>query len=94
MSTDVSPRDRLKSWRSERELSQSAAGEKVGVSGPTWHEWESGGRTPQGGYRDALEILTGIPATEWMHDRERRAIERAEQERAAEETAPTAPEAA
>jgi transcriptional regulator with XRE-family HTH domain len=95
MSPGVSPRERLKAWRAERDISQATAGEKIGVSGPTWHEWESGGRTPKGGYRAALEILTGIPATLWMLDGEREAIEKAEIERAKEEhAAPESPEAA
>lgn len=71
------PFQRLAAWREANNLSLTEAGKKIGVHGPTWHEWETGGRIPLGGYRDALEILTGIPASEWMPERERRAIETA-----------------
>ena len=73
------PFQRLAAWREANDLSLAEAGKKVGVHGPTWHEWETGGRVPLGGYRDALEILTGIPAAEWMPERERRAIETAKE---------------
>lgn len=71
-----SPRERLKAWREERDLSQAKAGAMVGVSGPAWCEWESGGRSPLE-HRAALEVLTGIPAESWATDREREAIEKA-----------------
>lgn len=76
MSTEVTPRERLKAWREEHDLSQKEAGALIGVSGPAWCEWESGGRSPVE-HRAALEVLTGIPATEWATDREREAVERA-----------------
>lgn len=69
--------ERLAAWRKEQKLSQSDAGAKVGVTHPAWNDWEKGKRVPQGGYRKALEILTGIPETEWMSDRERAAIDTA-----------------
>lgn len=74
--TGPTPRERLKIWRKGRGLSQAEAGAMVGVSGPAWCEWESGGRNPTD-HRAALEVLTGIPATAWATDREREAIERA-----------------
>lgn len=74
--TGPTPRERLKSWREEHDLSQAKAGAMVGVSGPAWCEWESGGRNPTD-HRAALEVLTGIPAEEWATDREREAVERA-----------------
>lgn len=66
--------ERLAAWREEQKLSQIEAGAKVGVSGPAWNDWEKGKRVPQGGFRDALEIVTGIPADVWMNERERAAI--------------------
>lgn len=90
-----SPRERLKAWRESRELSQAKAGAMIGVSGPAWCEWESGGRTPVE-HRAALEVLTGIPAEGWATEREREAVEKALASRARMEAddAPTAPEAA
>ena len=35
MAPEVSPRERLKAWRAERDISQATAGEKIGVSGMT-----------------------------------------------------------
>ena len=74
--TGPTPRERLKIWRKGRDLSQAEAGAMVGVSGPAWCEWESGGRNPTD-HRAALEVLTGIPAAAWATDREREALERA-----------------
>lgn len=69
--------ERLAAWREEQKLSQADAGAKVGVSGPAWNDWEKGKRVPQGGFRKALEIVTGIPEGEWMSERELAAIESA-----------------
>jgi len=69
--------ERLAAWREEQKLSQADAGAKVGVSGPAWNDWEKGKRVPQGGFRKALEIVTGIPEGEWMSERELAAIEAA-----------------
>lgn len=93
------PAGALRQWRTSRDLSQKAAGEQVGVSGPAWHDWETGGRVPSGGYREALEILTGIPATAWRSPAEVRAVESARRSAAAAsaeavETDTTPPEAA
>ena len=74
--TGPTPRERLKIWRKGRGLSQAEAGAMVGVSGPAWCEWESGGRNPTD-HRAALEVLTGIPAEEWATEREREAVEKA-----------------
>lgn len=77
MDATTPPYERLAAWRKEHGLSLVDAAAKIGVHGPTWHEWESDGRVPLGGYRDALEILTGIPSFDWMPERERKAIETA-----------------
>ena len=77
MDAKLPPHEQLAAWRKARSLSLVDAAAKIGVHGPTWHEWESNGRVPLGGYRDALEILTGIPAVDWMPERERRAIDAA-----------------
>lgn len=70
----MQPFERLAAWREEQKLSQADAGAKVGVTGPAWNDWEKNKRVPRGGYRKALEILTGIPETEWMSEREIAAI--------------------
>ena len=75
------PQSALRAWRLARDLTQRAAGEKVTVSGPTWHDWETGGRVPSAGYREALERLTGIPASAWRSPAEVAAVERAERAR-------------
>lgn len=76
MDENLTPRERLKAWRDERGLSQKEAGAMIGVSGPAWCEWENGGRAPVE-HRAALEVLTGIPASDWATDREREAMEKA-----------------
>lgn len=76
MDENLTPRERLKAWRDGRGLSQKEAGAMIGVSGPAWCEWESGGRSPVE-HRAALEVLTGIPAAAWATDREREAVEKA-----------------
>ena len=75
------PQSALRAWRATQDLTQRAAGELVTVSGPTWHDWETGGRVPSAGYREALERLTGIPASAWRSPAEVAAVERAERAR-------------
>ena len=81
--------ERLAAWREEQKLSQADAGAKVGVSGPAWNDWEKGKRVPQGGFRKALEIVTGIPEGEWMSERELAAIESARAATTADDEHPT-----
>lgn len=59
--------ERLLSWRKAAGLTQLAAGKKVGVSQPVWHEWERGTRRPGRERAAALEALTSglIKASEW-----------------------------
>lgn len=84
---DMEPKNLLKAWRlaqrSEdgRPLSQASAAEMVGATGPAWHEWETGGRTPRA-HRAALETLTGIPALVWADAKEREHVETATRSRA------------
>lgn len=68
---------RLKAWRDFRELSLDAAGALVMVKGVTWRSWEQGDDVPRQHYREALEIVTGIPAAEWQTDKERDVIDHA-----------------
>ena len=68
------PHEALAAWREAQGLTLVEAGTRVGVKGPTWHEYETNGSIPKGGYRIAIEILTGIPADSWMPERERAAI--------------------
>ena len=39
MSPGVSPRERLKAWRAERDISQATAGEKIGVYPVSENSW-------------------------------------------------------
>jgi len=61
---------RLLSWRKAAGLTQKAAGDRVGVSQPVWHEWERGTRRPGRERAKALEGLTGglLSADEWFTD--------------------------
>lgn len=46
-------------------MSLVAAGEKCGVSAPTFHDWEHGKKRPEEPYREILESLAGIPRDAW-----------------------------
>lgn len=61
----------LEKWRKARKLSQRVAAAMVRATGPAWHEWETGGRTPSHTMRVALCALTSIPADAWASDIER-----------------------
>ena len=42
----MTPGERLKAWREEQGLSQTDAGAKVGVTQPTWSDWEADKKVP------------------------------------------------
>ncbi len=66
MSTHPTPEKALKAWRSQQRLSLKKAGAAVGVSAPTWLDWERGKKRPgKGPRRDLVEGVTGIPADAW-----------------------------
>ncbi len=66
VSTHPTPEKALKAWRSQQRLSLKKAGAAVGVSAPTWLDWERGKKRPgKGPRRDLVEAVTGIPADAW-----------------------------
>lgn len=67
---------RLRSWRAERSLSLAKAAKQLGVSAPTWYDWEKDEKRPRSAHRNAIELLTGIPAADWDTPEEREHIER------------------
>lgn len=69
--------ERLKAWREEAGLSQVAAGARVGVSGPTWYDWEAGNKTPRTVHQIALEKVTGIERDAWLSAEDKAKIESA-----------------
>jgi transcriptional regulator with XRE-family HTH domain len=85
MNTKVSPSERLKEWRAREGLSQIAAGARVGVSGPTWYDWESGNKTPKSVHQITLESVTGVERDAWLSDDDREKIARALGSAAADE---------
>lgn len=60
--------ERLLGWRRAAGLTQAAAGQRVGVSQPVWHEWERGTRRPGRERAAAIEALTAglISAADWL----------------------------
>jgi len=75
----------LSEWRLAKELSQTAAGELVGVSQVTWSDWESGKKCPHVGQAVKIARVTGVPCAAWeaLADEQRRRLQvRREQARA------------
>lgn len=68
----------LKAWRNARGIGLGPAGNLLNVSAVTWRAWEEGEHRPNKGVlREALEALTGIPASAWQDDDDRALIEKA-----------------
>lgn len=78
---------RLKGWRDFQGLSLEAAAKMVDVAHVTWRAWEFDEDVPRQSYREALEILTGIPAVGWRTEKETKALEKARAARAALDSA-------
>jgi len=68
------PGEKLKTWREASDLTQTEAGDRVGVSAPTWSEWEAGKKQPRHVFAIAIELVTGIPRGEWLSAAEREMI--------------------
>ena len=47
--------DVLRAWRLDRGLSQAEAAERVGVTQPTWSDWEAGKKLPN--FRSAHRLI-------------------------------------
>ena len=67
----------LAGWRLTQGLSQTAAGELVGVSQVTWSDWESGKKCPHVGQAVKLERVTGVPCEAWeaLADEQRKRLQ-------------------
>ncbi len=75
---------RLRTWRTERGLSLAKAAKQLGVSAPTWYDWERDEKRPRSALRNAIELLTGIPAADWDTLEERAVVDRVRAELGAE----------
>jgi transcriptional regulator with XRE-family HTH domain len=62
----------LKTWRTERKLSQEEAAEKVEVHQNTWSDWENGNKVPRAEMVLRLHVLTeaACPVDAWTDDQE------------------------
>lgn len=71
---DLTTGQRLRAWRLAQEprLTLEAASTSVGVSHPTWVDWEKGSRSPSLTKAMALELLTGgdVAMESWGFDAE------------------------
>lgn len=76
----MSPQESLAAWREQVGLSFARAGEKLGVSGPTLHDWVHGKKRPSDEHRQALEIIAGIPRDSWRTPEEHAVVVRAQLE--------------
>ena len=56
---------------------QSAVARQLDVSQAAVSAWASCGSRPEPAYREALELLLGIPARAWETDEDRAIVERA-----------------
>lgn len=60
------PGARLRRWRLGQGLSQAHAGRIVGVSGPSWCDWETDQKAPRSALTLLrLELLTGLAVETW-----------------------------
>jgi transcriptional regulator with XRE-family HTH domain len=77
----------LKAWREAQipSLSQAAAGKRIGVTAPTWCDWEQGKKSPTVDRAEDIEKLTGGAVTVPMWAEFTR-------DRRAERAAPATPE--
>ena len=57
--------EQIRAWRENNGLSQAAAAERVGVSQPTWSDWEAGKKCPHVAQAIRLEREAGIPVSAW-----------------------------
>lgn len=57
-------------------ISQKKLADKLGVKQPSVSAWVSGSSRPETHLREALELLTGIPAESWKTEDERAKVER------------------
>ena len=75
-------REKLKAWRTERNLKASHAAKAAGVSASFWCDIEKGlhNKRPQGINAQLIEVVTGgrVKAVEWLLPHERARVEAAQ----------------
>lgn len=77
-STDVPARAALRRWvGADQRRSQAALARTIGVTQPSVSAWLAGPSRPESHHREALELLTGIPADDWKTESERAVVQRA-----------------
>jgi DNA-binding XRE family transcriptional regulator len=88
----------LIAWRRERNLSQDAAAERMGVAQATWAQWETERKEPELGSAVAIQALTGgrVRANRWPSavralDTMKRALKRARTNREGHRSVGVAP---
>jgi transcriptional regulator with XRE-family HTH domain len=60
--------EKIRTWRTARDLSIDEAGSMVGVSGVQWHRYESGKRRVPAEKVQLISKITGIPPHELRPD--------------------------
>lgn len=60
--------EQLRTWRSRQGLSVEAAGALIGISGPSWHRYETGRRRLPAERVLDIERITGISRHELRPD--------------------------
>lgn len=71
MTHDSAARTQLIEWLGGDGRSQAKIAKALDVSQPSVHAWVRGAYRPEQHYRQALEALTGIPASDWELPEER-----------------------
>lgn len=73
----IAPNERLRAWRTAKEMSLAAAGQLFGVSAVNVRAWELGQKRPAAHRREMITALTGIPPEDWCTAAELEEVERA-----------------
>lgn len=71
----LTPAQRLAAWLKKEGKSQRELAEMLGIKQPSVSKWCTTGR-PDPIYREPLERLTGIEASAWLTNAERRVLQR------------------
>jgi hypothetical protein len=66
----------LRAFLAEKGVTQTAAGEALGVSGVTVHDWVSGSKRPKAHHREAVALWTHgvVPVDSWRLSKEHAAV--------------------
>lgn len=76
METMADPAEELTAWRKREGLSLAKAGVRLGVAGPTLHDWERGRKRPRDVHRESIMLVVGIDPARWRTKEERAQVER------------------